>query len=335
MRNMRKTALLASTIASLAFAGSASAATVPVQSLSGDFGATNPSVTKVADGVHFGVYANGGLAGGSLFYGGANSLTLADLDALAYTITHNTSDDSPISAPYLRVFLEGDTHDVVFSPSTQPGGAPAENAANSFDVTAGTVRYDDDPGNGPDQPWADVVAAHGTESVSGIYVTAGFSGGLDLSALLSSLTVNSDTFAFNVPPADGQDGNNGAPGNNGQNGATGAVGPQGIAGAAGAAGTTTTVTRIVQEPVVVSASSICTSGVRVLRVANRKGEKLVSARATLRGKRLKIQGRKITVPLTGQTEGNFNIGIRASYRSTKSGKVTIRRTTRNLSVACA
>lgn len=329
---MHRKTLIAGAVAaaSLAFAGSAQAATIPVQSLSGDFGATNPSVTKVADGVHFGVYANGGLAGGSLFYGGANGLTLGELSELGYTITHNTSDDSPISAPYLRVFLEGDTHDVVFSPSTQPGGAPAENTANAFDVDAGTVRYDDDPGNGPDQAWADVVAAHGSEVVSGIYVTAGFSGGMDLSALMESLTVNADTFRFDVPPADGVDGNDGNDGAAGQNGAAGAAGQQGAPGA------TTIITRIVPEPAVISpdAAPVCSGdGRRVLRAPSRKGERFLSARATLRGKALKVSGRRITATLPC-VEGNYNVRITSRYRLA-SGKVRTVRSTRNLSVAVA
>lgn len=328
-----RTLAAAGIVATLGLTGSAQASTVDVQSLSGDFAATNPSVTKVADGVHFGVYANGGLTGGSLLYSGANGLTLADITALGFTETHNSSDDSAIASPYLRVFLNGDTSDVVFDPTECATTVPAENVANHYDVVAGDVRYNDDACDGiaPDQqPWADVVAAHGTDVVSGIYITTGFAGGLDLSALVSDLTVNADTFQFNVPPADGDDG---AAGANGQNGVNGQPGIQGAPGA------TTIITRIVAEPAPGpnpdAAPSVCQSGTRTLRVANRKGEKLLSARATLRGKRLKVQGRKITVPLAGQLEGNFNISIRARYRSIKSGKVTVRRSVRNLSVACA
>lgn len=333
-----KRSILAAALVALAIPASAQAATVPVQSLSGDFGATNPSVAKVADGVRAGVYANGGVAGGSLFYGGANALTLGDLDELSYTITHNSSDDSPISAPYLRVFLEGDSHDVVFSPSTQSGGAPAENVANHFDVTAGTVRYDDDPGNGPDQPWAAVVAAHAGEQISGIYITTGFSGGLDLSSLTSDLTVNTNTFRFDVPPANGAPGAPGQPGGagqNGTNGANGAVGQNGAAGAAGAAGQTTTITRIVTEPAPVVAPKTCVDGVRVLHAPTRKGAKFLSARASLRGKRLKVQGRTIRVALAGQAEGNYNVSITSRYRSSKTGRIFTRSEQRALSVACS
>lgn len=316
--------LAVAAIVALGITGTAQAATVDVQSLSGDFAATNPSVTKVADGVAFGVYANGGLTGGSLFYSGANGLTLADITALEFTETHNSSDDSPIASPYLRVFLNGDTDDVIFDPTECATTVPAENVANHYDVVTGDVRYDDDSCDGvpPDQQaWADVVAAHGTDVVSGIYITSGFAGGLDLSALVADLTVNDDTFLFNVPPA---------------NGDAGAAGAAGATGATGTAGVTTTLTRIVSEPPTINDTlSVCQSGTRTLRVAKRKGEKLLSARAVLRGKRLRVHGRVITVPLAGQLEGNFNISIRARYRSTKSGKITVRRSVRNLSVACA
>jgi hypothetical protein len=65
-------------------------------------------------------------------------------------------------------------------------------------VTDGTVRYDDDAGDGPDSPWHDVVAAHGAEKDLGIYVSAGFSAGQDLHVVLSDLTVNRTTLHFGL-----------------------------------------------------------------------------------------------------------------------------------------
>jgi hypothetical protein len=41
-----------------------------------------------------------------------------------------------------------------------------------------------------------VVAAHGTDVVSGIYVTAGYSGGKDLNAILRSIKVNGTEYVF-------------------------------------------------------------------------------------------------------------------------------------------
>jgi hypothetical protein len=63
-------------------------------------------------------------------------------------------------------------------------------------VDQGTVRYGDDAGNGPDSPWADVVAAHPDDVISGIYVTTGFSAGTNLKAMLNEFGVNGQVFTF-------------------------------------------------------------------------------------------------------------------------------------------
>jgi hypothetical protein len=329
--------LLAALAALTVYTASANAATVPVQSLSGAFAATNSSVTKTPDGVHFGVYDDAGTTGGSLFYSGANGLTLSQITALGYTYQYNTSDDNRLGAPYLRIFLNGDTSDVIFDPTLCATVTPTENEDHAVNVVASTVRYNDDGCDGvaPDnQPWADVVAAHGTDVVSGIYITQGFSGGLDASALVRNLTVNADTFAFNVPPVDGDDGANGAPG------ATGPQGSSGINGANGTNGVTTT--RIVREPFPVITptpnSAACKGDeVRRLRAPSRKGERFLSARATVtingRTLRLPVRGRRITVDLPAD-EGNYNIKVRSRYRKA-SGGVRVVNTTRSLSVACS
>ena len=70
---------------------------------------------------------------------------------------------------------------------------------NTYEVVGNSVRYDDDSCDGvaPDQqPWATVVAAHGTEVITGIGVTAGFAGGKPLAAILRTLKVNGTTFTF-------------------------------------------------------------------------------------------------------------------------------------------
>ena len=167
-----------------------------ITALTGAFTATNDSVSMTADGVEFGPYADAGVAGGSLYYSGFNGRTLAEISTLVYRARYRAESNPDLAVPYLRIFLENDTHDVIFSPNTQPGGAQGENTFNDYVVSSGTVRYDDDPGNGPDQPYATVVANHGDEVVSGIYITQGFSGGTDADALLRSLTVNNDRFVF-------------------------------------------------------------------------------------------------------------------------------------------
>lgn len=160
------------------------------------FFVTNSSVALTKSGVSFGPYADGGAAGGSLYYGGLNGKTLGDIAKLVYTAKYATDDSNDVGVPYLRVFLNDGTADVIFSPNTQPTKETAEGVLHDWDVTAGTVRYDDDTGNGPDTPWSDIVTAHGSDTISGIYVSAGFSAGKNLTAVLRSLAVNDSTFTF-------------------------------------------------------------------------------------------------------------------------------------------
>jgi hypothetical protein len=167
--------------------------------LTGDFSGTNASVATSFDGVHFGTYPDGGAWGGSVVYHGFDGKTLADIKELAYTVMHSTSDASKISAPYLRVFLNGGQDDVIFDATQCATTVPQENVFNNYEVVGSSVRYDDDSCDGvaPDQQsWADVVAAHGTDIVSGIRVTTGFAGGTDLNAILRSITVNGTEFVF-------------------------------------------------------------------------------------------------------------------------------------------
>jgi hypothetical protein len=165
------------------------------------FFVTNTSVGLTARGVQFGPYADGGAKGGSVLYTGLNGHRLSEIVDLVYKAEYSTDDHTDIGVPYLRVFIDNngdgqDDHDVIFSPNTQPTMDTAEGVVHTWDVTAGALRYDDDAGTGPDSPWADVVAAHGNDLISGVYVTAGFSAGTNLSATLKSLTVNGKTFAF-------------------------------------------------------------------------------------------------------------------------------------------
>jgi hypothetical protein len=166
--------------------------------LSGAFSGTNASVATSLDGVQFGPYDNGGAWGGSVAFTGADGLTLSQLTQLSYTVKHSTADDNAIGSPYLRVFLAGG-HDVIFDATQCATVVPTEDENHTYEVTAGNVRYDDDSCDGvaPDQqPWAAVVAAHGSELVEGIYVTTGFTGGDMLSAILRSLKVNGTDYVF-------------------------------------------------------------------------------------------------------------------------------------------
>jgi hypothetical protein len=151
--------------------------------------------------VQFGPYPDGGAWGGSVLYNGANGLTLGDIDQLAYTVKHSSLNDSPIGSPYLRIFLEGDTHDVIFDATECATVVPTEDEFHTYEVTTGDVRYDEDSCDGvpPDQqPWATVQAAHADEVVSGIYITTGFAGGVPLAAILRTLSVNGTEFTFGI-----------------------------------------------------------------------------------------------------------------------------------------
>lgn len=339
---MRKIIMGAAAMAALALPGTAAAATVPVQSLSGAFSASNSTVTKTPDGVHFGTYADGGALGGSLTYSGMNGQPLSAVTDFGYTFTYRQAGNTSGAAPYARIFLDADgngevDNDVILDPSMCATQTPNQAEELTFQMVGNSVRYSDDGCDGvaPDQqPWADVVAAHGDEAIVGMLITQGFSTGTDVSALLRNITVNGTTYAFNVPPADGQDG---APGLPGAAGPQGAAGNTGVTGATGAAGETRIIREFVpvQVPTPDAAPAVCQSGKRVLHVQRIRGARLLSARATLRGKSLRVRGRTVTINLVGQAEGNFNVRIKARYKSAKTGRVFTRTQTRNLSVACA
>jgi hypothetical protein len=330
---MRKiVAVLGAAGALLVSAAPASAATVPVNSLSGDFSVTNPSVRWSPQGVNYGVYANAAVTGGSLQYDGVNGATLGSLSALGYTYNYNTSDDDAgqpevgrLAAPYLRVFLDTDVNgdgfddDVIFDPTICGTVTPPENTDVGVDVAASQVRFNDDPGAdcaNTQDTFAAVRAANAGAHITGIFITQGFSGGHDASAFVRNMTVNGNTYAFNVPPAAGS------------------------------------VTTIVDRPpgtIVVNQPGVSVGGVqgrqtckgntlRLLRAPTRKGEKFLRVSAALRTangfRSLKVKGRTVTVDLRNRPEANYNVRLISRYR-TKSGKTRRVITRRNLSVACS
>jgi hypothetical protein len=174
--------------------------------LSGAYSGGNATVATTLDGVQFGPYPDGGAAGGSVIYTGANGLTLAQITQLSFAIMHSSADLNAFASPYLRIFLNNNTDDVIFDPTQCATTVPTENVFHTYEVTTGDVRYDNDGCDGGlpppstfQEPWATVVAAHGTEVVSGIRVTTGFTGGDTLAAILRSLKVNGSDFVFGAP----------------------------------------------------------------------------------------------------------------------------------------
>jgi hypothetical protein len=171
------------------------------------FSASNSSVHFTSTGVTFGPYADSSSEGGSLKYTGVAGKTLADIAQLAYSARYTGSANG--GAPYLRVFIDNngdgftgaaDDHDVIFSPSTQPGACSGPGGGGGstqcdtsgrlikYDVTEGTVRYDDDGGNAPDVTWDQVLNAHGNDHIDSIRISAGFALPGTISSQVNSLS---------------------------------------------------------------------------------------------------------------------------------------------------
>jgi hypothetical protein len=54
------------------------------------------------------------------------------VESLFYVARYGTDDNTTVGVPYLRVFLENDTHDVIFSPNTQPAKDDAPGAFHTW-----------------------------------------------------------------------------------------------------------------------------------------------------------------------------------------------------------
>src|SRR3954452_3758460 len=308
----------------------AQAATVPVQQLNGNFAASNSTVIKTPDGVHFGTYADSGCPnpaencighGGTLEYFGASGLTLSQITSLGYTFNYRSANEPGLftAAPYLRVFFTDGTF-VIYDPSRCAQNDVDQATDVAVDVVDDTVRYNDDGCNSlaNQQPWADVVSAHPDEVVTEIDITQGFTVGNDTSAMVRNLTVNGTTFAFDAPPP--------APGVVTQNTTVVQQVPGPAAPAAGVAG------------IQVTSKSCRGATLRRIHAPARKGERFLRVNAALQTatglRSLRAQGRTVTVDLRNRPEANYNIRLIARYR-TKSGHVRRVVTRRNLSVACS
>ena len=166
--------------------------------------ATNMSVSLTPDGVEFGPYADAGATGGSVCFTGLNGNKVSAIKSISYYVRYRATANGEFAAPYLRVFLSdgtpspGGDHDIIFSANTQlPDPQLTEGEFQEYVVTQGGVRYDDDPGNSADVPWATVQAAHGTDTISDdLCITQGFSGGDNADALLRWIEVNGVKYVF-------------------------------------------------------------------------------------------------------------------------------------------
>src|SRR3954454_10889865 len=237
---MQKKLITGATLAlSLAVAGAAQAHT-NVQSISGDWKASNSTVVKTADGVHFGTYANGGAIGGSLMYKGAKGLKLSQVDDSSFTFNYKQAGSLSGATPYARIFLDRNDDgvtdaDVVLDPSLGGRVTPVQVADQTFGTHDDSVRYDDDAGNGAQETWAAVKAAHPGDEITNVLVSQGYSMGTDVSAMVKSITFNGEQFDFNVAPVVGATGPQGPKGDVGTAGVNGLNGKNGTNGTTAAA----------------------------------------------------------------------------------------------------
>jgi len=148
--------------------------------------------------VKFGPYANGGTEGGSICTNSMNGQPFSDVKHLAYEARYTADNDTGgVGVPYLRIFLVNDTVDAIFSPNTQtPDPDMAQGPFHTWVATAGSWRYEDDTGVGPDSPFKTIQNAHPNQKISSICISVGFTNGNNLSALLRTWEVNTKDYAF-------------------------------------------------------------------------------------------------------------------------------------------
>ena len=83
-------------------------------------------------------------------------------------------------------------------------GFELEGPFHTWVATAGLWRYDDDGGDGSGPygvngaPFSQVVDDHGTDKISKICISTGYSAGTNLSALLRSWELNAKDYAFGL-----------------------------------------------------------------------------------------------------------------------------------------
>ena len=358
-RSIRNTAVLAvAGLTSLSLVGAAQAAVVGVTDVSGDW-ATSGQAALTDYGVRFDA-SNWG--SGSLKYSGFHG-KLSDITRLTYTARYNTDAASGEGkdAPYLRIFFTNGK-DAIYDPSA-PGndqGSLTENVDHTRNALTGDWRYDDDCGDGifdsnqengcsglgepggygwAGASYSHLLAEHGDDQIAYIAVTAGWQFDKNVEAVMTRMRVNGDEFNFGATGPKGatgdqgqtgQTGSNGTDGTNGQNGSNGADGALIVSGANSANSKDSVPATSGGHT---SAGKLVGASVRTLTVPTLKGGKLMSVKATLRGKKLPVKGNKITANLTGMSVGNYNVSIVAKFH--KHGKTQTVRQTRSLSITLA
>ena len=159
------------------------------------FYVNNSSVESALDGVVFGPYAKGGEQGGSLVNTKVAGKQVKEINHLAYLASWDSKEQIDVGVPYLRIFLENGSR-MIYSPNTQVNKDTAAGEVHNWIVSQGSVRYDDDKGNGSDMSWADFVKDHGDERIKDIRVSVGYTHGTNLTGTLKAMQVNDTTTSF-------------------------------------------------------------------------------------------------------------------------------------------
>jgi hypothetical protein len=174
---------------------------VTVSAFSGDWVATNPTVVIGADGADAGPYADAATTGGSVQYGGLNNQPLSAVKKLVYQASYTSTPPVNGPEPYLRIWLGDGSHDLIFSPGSQPVPDVGPGPVHVWDATAGTWRYDDDDASkgvpyGAGAAFSQVLADHGADLIVRITVTTGWTPCTGLSSTLVQWDINDESFVF-------------------------------------------------------------------------------------------------------------------------------------------
>ena len=122
------------------------------------------------------------------------SLKVSDLDELTYTAA-----STDIGQSYLKIATTGHGS-IVFDPSSQEAGDQSEAAMTTYDVMAGTARFNDDVGAHGQSNWTgpdSIMEALGDRHIKSIAMTSGCALGNGGETLVDDLTINDEVIDFN------------------------------------------------------------------------------------------------------------------------------------------
>lgn len=113
--------------------------------------------------------------------------TFGQLSRVSYSAGYTQTSDAHGGTPYFRVFFNGDyacggneEKRIVYTANTQEVNLSNSGDYRAFDVTAGTIRYDDDPGEDEADStytWDEAQEVFGAEMICQIAVSMGDGGG--------------------------------------------------------------------------------------------------------------------------------------------------------------